>query len=97
MGDHRCFQEHVEPLLCEIFRQAIPSHSAPAVPSEKIKETNAGPAPERKKRRAKHEAVAIIQEHGNHLVRILDQACMLRVMTGQAFGCLGPAIPARAP
>lgn len=90
------FRERIEPLLREIFRQAIPSHSDPAaIRKDQGDERRPGPG-SRKTRRGTHEAVAIIPEHGNHLVRIFDQACTLRVMTGQAFDCLEPAIPARA-
>lgn len=93
MGGHRCFPGTRR---AADSRQAILSHSEPAaIRKDQGDERRPGPG-SRKTRRGTHEAVAIIPEHGNHLVRIFDQACTLRVMTGQAFDCLEPAIPARA-
>jgi len=72
------FRERIEPLIREIFSQAIPSHSDPAVPSEKIKETDVSPAPERRSTERYARDGGHHLGGGNHLVRILDQACTLR-------------------
>lgn len=91
------FRERIEPLIREIFSQAIPSHSDPAVPSEKIKETNVGTVPDRGKHSAARPEEVAISQSMAIIGSGFSTGLHATKMTGQAFGCLEPAIPARAP